>query len=353
MAHLTTIARDPLLDLDPWVGQRSCTFRFYVTDAVSKLRLGTVTPTRGASLTHDTGRTIKRQLQLALGTADSASINPSTDRIDPYMVFASGAEYPLGRYMFNISSYQQFTSGNLASTTLSDEMFLVDQQIRKGFDSTNLSVVTAIKTLLHGLPVEYQIEPSLFVNNKGSWSIGANRGQIIEALALAGGYFSPWFNNHGIMRMIRSFNPMESMADIDFDIGKKVLRSSIIHTDDLLTAPNVIIVVANSSSTPDKPVTAIAEIPVTAPNSIANRGFEIPLIVNLQLTSVEQAQAAANGIAQRSQIAERVTITTPPDPRHDSYNVIHWQDENWLELSWSMALVEGGTMNHLLRKAYR
>jgi hypothetical protein len=51
-------------------------------------------------------------------------------------------------------------------------------------------------------------------------------------------------------------------------------------------------------------------------------------------------------------VFERVELSTPPDPRHDSHNVIRWQGENWLELAWSMPLVEGGEMRHVLRKAY-
>lgn len=349
---LTTIPRDPLLDLDPWVGQRACSFKFYVTDAVTRQRLGTITPIRGAALTHDTSRTIKRQLSLSLGKADTAAINPSTDRIDPYMVFANGATYPLGRYMFTAATYKLFTSGQLASPMLYDEMFLVDQQIKKGFNPGMLSINDAVKTLLSGLPVTFQIDPSTANGITNSWSIGTTRGQILEALAVVGDYFSPWFDNNGIMRMIRTFNPAEKIADLDLDSGNRVLRQSIETTSDLLTAPNTIVVVSNSSTTPDNPVSAIATVPVTAPNSVANRGFEIVQTFTLQLADVAQAQAAANGIAQRAQVVERVSLTTPPDPRHDSYNVIRWQGANWLELAWSMALVEGGNMNHLMRKAY-
>jgi hypothetical protein len=152
--------------------------------------------------------------------------------------------------------------------------------------------------------------------------------------------------------MIRTFNPAMRIADLDLDNGNRVLRSNISRTDDLLTAPNTIVVVSNSSTTPDAAVTAIAKIPVNAPNSAVNRGFEIVQTFNLQVGTQAQAQAVANGIAQRTQVAERVMLTTPPDPRHDSYNVIRWQGANWLELSWSMAMIEGGSMNHLLRKAY-
>jgi len=74
-------------------------------------------------------------------------------------------------------------------------------------------------------------------------------------------------------------------------------------------------------------------------------------VLDLQLSDNSQAQAVAQGLVNRQTIFERVSLTTAPDPRHDSYNVIRWQGSNWLELGWSMALVEGGTMNHLLRRS--
>lgn len=351
---LTNIPHDPLLDLDPWVGQRACSFRFNVTDALTKEVLGTITPIRsGASLTHDTGRVVKRQLQISLGKHDTANINPVTERISVYMVFANGAEYQLGTYMFTAVTYQQFTSGSLSNATLYDEMFIVDQQIKDGFSNGYLAINEIVKKLLAGLPIQYDIEPTPFSNKTGSWSIGTSRGQILEALAVAGDYFSPWFDNNGVLRMVRTFNPAMRIADIDLDNGNRVLRDSINRTNDLLIAPNTIVVISNAnSSSSGTPVVSTVTIPQNAPNSVLNRGFEIVQTFNLQLDSLAQAEAVAQGISQRLQVAERVSLTTPPDPRHDSYNIIRWQGANWLELAWSMALVEGGRMNHLMRKAY-
>lgn len=359
---LTNFPPDPLLDLDPWVGQRSCTFRFDVVDAVSLDVIGEIHPIRGASLTHDTGKTIKRQLTFSLGTRETAQINTITDRVSPWMVFPNGQEYPLGRYMFTDGSLTKFTSGNLGDYTLNDEMFLVDQQIRRGIDGTSGTISDVIQKVLDELPITYQIEPSPF-GSRQAWAIGTNRGSILEALAVSGDYYSGWFDNNGIFRMIRVFNPFSKIPDLNLDAGNRVIRSGIVETSDLLTAPNVIVILSNIQAATLNPdgatnvaatnqIVGLAFISNNAPNSVQNRGFEIVDTRTMQLTSAAQAQAVANGIAQRQTVFERVTLTTPPDPRHDGYNVIHWQGEQWLELSWSMALVEGGKMNHLLRKAY-
>lgn len=359
MSFLTTLPHDPLLDLDPWVGQRQCTFRFDLSNGLTGEKLGQITPLLGASLTHDTTRTIKRQLNLSLGVADTAAINAITDRVSVFMVFPNGQEYPLGIYMFTDTSRQVFasapsgihTAGGLANVTLNDEMFLVDQEITIGIDGTGFGVSVVIQNVLNGLPISYTLAASPFISAE-SWGLGTNRGQILESLSVSGDYFSPWFGNDGQMHFIRTFFPSQQVPAFNFDAGNKVIREPILETDDLLTAPNTFIVLSNASSTPEVPVTGIATVSVTAPHSVVNRGFIIAQTENLQLSTPAQATAVAQGLAVRHTVFERVSLTTAPDPRHDSYDVIRWQGELWLELAWSMALVEGGTMNHLLRKGY-
>lgn len=350
--HLTTFPEDPILDLDPWVGQRQCTFRFDRINGVTGEVLGQIHPLRGAKLTHDTTRTIKRQLSLSLGVVDTASINVISDRILVYMVFPNGTEYPLGKYMFTDESEQFFTSGTLGDVALNDEMFLVDQQITKGIVGNQAPTMSVVQNVLNGLPISYVMEPSA-LPSVGSWTVGTGRGSVLEALAKTGDYFSPWFGNDTQMHWIRSFDPSDGrLPDLDFDHGNKVFRAGIVKTSDLLTAPNKFIVISNTPTDPSTPVVGEASVNPAAPHSLPNRGFEIPEVQDLQLADAVQAAAVAQNLANRQTIFERVTLNTAPDPRHDSYNVIRWQESLWLELAWSMALVEGGAMGHLLRKVY-
>lgn len=348
MPVLTTIPHDDLLDLDPWVGQRSATFRFALVNGVTGEQLGDITPIRGANLTHDTGRIIKRQLNLNLGVADTAAINSITDRVEVFMVFPGGIEYPLGRYMFTDFTRQKFTSGKLGRVALTDEMFLVDQQITAGVNGVGFNVGTVVQKVLTGLPVTLTMEASSFISAQ-AWGIGTSRGSILEALAISGDWFSPWFGNDSQMHLIRTFDPANKVCDLDFDNGNKVFRQAIIENDELITAPNTFVVISNAGTDAATEIVGIASVPPNAPHSVANRRFVIAQVSDLQLTDVAQAQAVAQGLVNRQSIFEQVALTTAPDPRHDSYNVIRWQGSNWLELSWSMALVEGGTMNHILR----
>lgn len=361
MAHqrLTTFPHDPLLDLEPWVGQRQASYRFDLSNGLTGENLGTITPIRNASLTHDTSRIIKRQLSLDLGVVDTARVNPVTDRVTVTMVFPNGSEYSLGRYMFTDASRQVFTSGipgphtagGLANMSLNDEMFMVDQQIVSGINGASRNVASIMLEVLRDFDLKLDIQPSPYLS-ADAWGTGTNRGSILEALSVVGDYFSPWFGNDQMFHCIRAFDPATRIPDFDWDAHSVVIREPIVETDDLLTAPNEFVVVSNGAFDATTEVVGRASVPPSAPHSQAQRGFAVPFVVNLQVGTGDQAGAVARGLMQRHTVFERVSLTTAPDPRHDSYNTIRWRGEQWLELAWSMSLVAGGAMSHLLRRVY-
>ena len=372
---LTNFPYDPLLDLAPWVGQRQCTYRFARINSVTGQHMGDIHPVRSnPTLSHDTTRVIKRQLNLSLGVEDTADVNVLQDRIIPYMVFPDGTEYPLGKFVFTEQSSQIFTNGELSNVVLNDETYIIDQQIISGFDATNLSLTATtgnpnviigtgianrgatlsrlLPILLEDFNIQIQIETSEFVVNQ-SWPAGTMRGSIIETSALVTDYFSPWFDNNGVYQFIRAFNPALAVPDFDWDEGNQVMRPSVVRQSNLLNAPNRFIVISNAPASPGAAVFGSADVPVNAPNSFENRGFFIPSVVDMQVLTTPQCQQIAKNLVERQTIVETTTLTTAPDPRHDSYNVIQWQGELWLELAWSMTLSEGQPMNHTLRRSYR
>ncbi len=348
---LTTLPQNDLLDLQPWVGQRSSTFTFELVNGLTGEHLGFITPIRGSTLSHDTSRTIMRQLQIGLGKVDTATIDPLTARVLVSMKLGDGSVWPLGRYMFTDQTKIRFTSGTLSNAVLNDEMFLVDQVLVKGFDAAGLTVPSAYAQLLADLPITFNATgASGGFTMSQAWSAGTFRGAILKALAVGGDFFNPWFANDSQMHLIRTFNPADQVPQLDWDSGNQVYRDGITETSNVLTAPNRFLVTSNTTRT--GPVTAVATVPITAPHSFANRGFYITEAQTLQLTTGDQAQAVANGLANRMTVFETVNLDTAPDPRHDSYDVIKWQGSLWLELSWSMNLIEGGRMRHVLRKGY-
>lgn len=355
---LVTDTRAPELDLSAAVGQFNYTFRFALSDGVTGDVLGDIKPIRDASLRHDTSMTTKRDLTFPLTAADTAAINTLTERIEVFMVIpgvpcpdTTHGDWPLGRYMWVDESRKVFTSGRLGTETLTDEMFLIDQEITSGITGFGRSVPAVILDVIKGLPVTARIEPSSFISAE-AWGIGAGRGGILESLSVSGDYWSPWFDNTGLLRFRRTFDPATANVDIDLDAGYRVLRDSIVESDDVLTSPNTIIVTSNASNNPGMPCVGVASVPPSAPNSVANRGFVIARTFNLQLSEPGQAAAVAKGLIERQGIFAQVSFATAADPRYDSYNVIRWQGANWLNLSWGMRLVAGAPMTQTMRRAY-
>lgn len=352
---LRTLAVDSpaaALDIDAGVGQRTATWRFDLVDAVSGENLGQVHPVRsGASISHDTGRTIKRELRVNFGVADTAAINPLTDRIAVFML-TGGQEWPLGRYMFTDETDLVSTGGTLGDMALVDEMFIVDQQQSAAF-SSDLSATAAVVEFVSGLPlVGVTVEGSPYPA-VGSWPPGTTGGQILEALATQGDYMTPWMGNNGFFRMIRTVDPDTAVPTLDFDRGNRVIAGSITETSDLLRAPNRFIITSNSGDAQTAPIVGTYDVPPSAPYSIAQRGFVIPQVLNLQLADASQATAVARNLGIRQSVFRRTQLSTAPDPRHDSYDVIRWQGVNWLELGWTMTLADGAPMTHVLRRSFQ
>jgi hypothetical protein len=356
------------LDISDALGQRAATFRYELINGVTGVHLGDVTPLRTTIpvLTHNTQNTIVRSLTgIAFGKDDTASMNPITDRIVPYMVVGTPGgdlEFPLGRYMYDSTSQAVTTGGNLASNNLFDEMFIIDQQMSKGFAATsaqfanNVSAQDAIIRLLAPLVdaglIRYLIEDSP-LPAAGSWAAGTSRASVLSDLCKQGAYFQPWFDNDGILRIIRSFDPADVLPDFDFDATRMVVRDTISYTNDLLSAPNQYVVIDNSGTT-TSPIVGTYDVPSTAPHSLANRGFYVPKIFDIQAGgTITQANAMAATIAQQDIVYERTSLSTAPDPRHDSYDVILWLEEKWMEIAWSMQMEEGGPTVRTLRKAYQ
>jgi hypothetical protein len=348
----TTKPLNAYLDLSAYRGQRVERFTFKWINGVTGQNLGFVTPLRDSSpmLTHTTDQTIKRQLNLALGVADTARVNALTDRILPFVTIG-GVTYPLGRYMFTGDTNAQSTGGDRGNFTLVDEGFIIDQQLESATSATGtinevlLELMTPFKTITK------KIEPSPF-RTTTTFTAGQNRGQALDTYVTQGDYFPWWLDHNGDFRMIRIFDPATQPVTMDLDLNRRVIRDSPVEDSDILTAPNRFIVISNGGDVNSQPLTGKYDVPPSAPHSIAQRGFVIPDIRDMQLTTPAQAEAIARNVGLRATVFERVTLTTPIDPRHDSFDVIRWRGDNWLELAWSMELTPGGAMQHTLRKAY-
>lgn len=367
----TKIPPDVRFDLQAWIGQRQATFTFKLIDGITNQPLGDIHPRRDTvpTLTHDTSRTIPRTFDVSLIASEMSHVNTVNNRVLVYMDIGD-TRWPLGRYMPIDKSRTKISSGQPGVITLADEMFIVDQVIETGFSARISSTINVsgfgeivtpteqidqtARRLLSGLPITARIDSTPY-STIGAWTVGTSRAQILNNLSLDGDYFAPWMNNDGKLRMMRTYDPAREVPDFDFDTSKKVIAATIVESDNILEAANRITVVSNGTSSDTNsraPIVGTFDIPLSAPHSIFNRGFVIPKIYTRQVESTQQATVIARNIALRETAYETVELTTPPDPRHDGYNVIRWDNKQWLETRWSMQLIEGGTMRHTLQRAY-
>lgn len=388
---LVTEESDPFFDFT-LQSLRTATWKFVRVEALTGIIGGELHPIRESppNLSHDTTRSVKRTITITLDVEDTAAFDGIRDRIHVSMILGDGREFPLGVYMAADVSAIPTTRGNLSTIALVDEMFVLTQKISTSFGVTlstsNLSspdgvtqgsVYLALQRFLDryqlfnpvvelgpttdGQPrpyarprgVERNIAYSEFVSS-GSWQAGTDGTSVINDLAVQGDYFTPWMGNDGTFRMIRTLDPETMAPTLDFDEMDNVIRDSITRSDDLLDAPNRIVVTSNSGSgaSAQGPVVGTYDVPNSAPYSIQNRGFVIADVSSRQISTSTQANAVARNIALTQNVVERVELSTPPDPRHDSYDIIRWEGVLWLETGWSMTLAEGASMRHTMQRIY-
>jgi hypothetical protein len=385
----------PVLPFDapPGLAQQAYTFQFKLVDGVTGQFKRFLTPKVDTvpQLSHDSTRTIKRQVSLQLAVSDTSAVDVIRDRVFISMVLSDGTTYPLGKYTFSTNQKSLSTGGRQSTPTLMDEELIIDENTVSAFPPSDLTERTAtiqkniasfgtvisipvncnnlahVLLSLYGLTGVIEVSPFY---TTATWSFGTSGLSILSDVATFGDFFPPWMGNDGLLHMIRTFDPALAVPDFDWDAYPHVYADTITEEDDLLAAPNRFIVVSNTaasnqdttSTNPDGStlptqatnltIIGTYDVPVNAPHSIKNRGFVVSQVSNLQLDAQDQAIAVARTIGIQSTIYQRTTLTTFPDPRHDSYNVIRWQGQNWLELAWSMDLVAGGQMQHTLRRTY-
>lgn len=346
------------LDGLPYVGQRSSTWRFDIVDAVTGYRRVIHPIMSGqAGIRHNTQSTIKRQITgLFLNVEDTAVFNSLSSRLEPFMIIGD-EEFQVGRFV--PSDWARFirTGAALSSGSFYDECFIVDQQITNAFGA-NVSSGEVVPSMIDRFmkrfsTLEYYIEPGLPVfQSQGSWTAGTRGGFILDQLALDGDYLPPWFDNSSVLQFKRSFSATGLLPDFNFDVGNKVIRDSIIESDNLIDAPNRFVIIGNGVNSLDAEIIGVADVPSSAPHSIVNRGFVVSSVQNRQIVTSTQAGAIARNLARNQTLIEQAELSTAADPRHDAYDVIRWRGEQWVEIGWNLSFSAEAPMSHTLRKVY-
>lgn len=371
---------------EQWRGQQVWGFRVAKYRAGTDEYLGELHPEEGGTVACDTSQAVTRSLKITLAPGDAEGWDPVEDRVRVWLVDAAGTEWPIGgRYMAVDDTAATDSAGTVRPLALADETWQLSHEIGRGFsayaaagDSSRQGRVQNVarvaerfltRYMLFNPGAEtgpsatprrpwrmpYRVDPSPY-QSSAAWSGTSTGTSVMEALAVAGDYMRPWVDNMGTYRLLRTFDPADPGRVPDFDFDRDGWDADPVpaETTDLINAPNRYIVVANSGTgnSAAGPVVGTYDVPATAPWSIARRGYVVPKTETMPVETIPQAAAAARAIAQRQQVYRRVTIHTPPDPRHDAHQVVRWRGETWLQTAWSMPLTPGASMSHTLRRAY-
>lgn len=346
--------------LDTCTGQRQVSYRFYVIDATSRVRIGQLHPAAGSSptLSHDATATVSRWVRGVMLTPDEAGwFVPAEHRIQVEVTVggSGGGTWPMGEYVAASDSAAVLsrTATTVATdrvVTFGDEMIAVDQGLSAAYAGLGRGIDDVIMDLCDGVTTnEPQLDGTPYRTN-ASWSVGDQRGTALSDLATAGGYLDPWIDRDNIMRFRSSFDPFDLAPVFDWDRYPTVVRGSITISDETLGANNRFIVVSSDATATG--VIGAYDVPSDAPNSYERIGYIVPSVTRAEVSSVAHAQEYARTVAIQTMLAETVTCTTPPDPRHDCYDVIRFLGELWMEIGWTLDMSPGGLMTHRLRRLY-
>lgn len=344
------------------VSQRGGSWRFDIVDQqLIKVRELSVDRLSPPTLSTDTSRSIKRSLSgVNLPPPVIDTVNVITDRVKVTMILDDGTEWPQGVFLFSDVSRAVVTAGmDVGMLSLLDQGLIVDQQSDTSISFTPGTLVTdAIATVLGGLPVQVIVATSPATINPTqeavSWPSGTSRMRIVNELAAMAGFHELYFDNDGVGQLGPMPNPdtIQESQWMRYPVGGRTYLGSVTRSTDILELPNRFVVVNNGAT--DAGISGRYDVPAEAAHSAANRGFVVAHVEQMQgIATDEDAAAAARSLARSWRFPyETVEFSSPPDPRHDHYDIVNFEGLLFLELSWSMSLQEGSAMRHVIRRTY-
>lgn len=358
-----SVTPNALLDLD--ATSRAASWRYDLYDG-DKFQGTMELVDRGSppNLTTDVSRSLKR-------TLTGVTVLPNEiDAIDVVrwsmklvMELSDGTEWPQGTFRWAdvsrpVVSKKDGVALLGAVCSLVDQLMIVDQQMDRSVSMPpGTNITDAIAGLLAELPIQYNILASSATISPAAeaiaWTIGTSRLKIVNDLASMIGYHQLYFDNVGVAQLAPMPDPLiVSTGVLQYPEGQRTFFGTATRSTNLLELPNKFIVVNNGATS--IPVYGQYEVPSSAPHSFDNRGFFVTHVEQFQgLQTNDDAQFAAESLGRQWQFPfETVEFAGPPDPRHDHYNIVNFEGDQFLELTHSMILRDGSDHKHVLRRTY-
>lgn len=353
-----------ILDLPLNIGQVRSTVEWDILDQNLEFlfKVNPITDTVPSVAVNSTA-TIKRTLSgLYLDPFDQDRINVLTMRIRPYWVLedALTTRFPLGVFLFSDATRNRTTAGLDLKGTLYDQTVIVNQGLARTYSVADDALITdALLDLAAGVGIagaRIIIEPSDATTYVAiAWRAGTSRYDIMSELATMAGYYPPYFDNDGILRFkLAPSTLVDVPMDHTYNVtpSSRLIDGSLDESDDLINAPNRYLVVSTAATGVE--VSGYYDLPASAPQSYANRGYLVVKRIDAQGL---KNNAACTKRAQLEAIIDYnsfswVAFDATPDPRHDIFDTVQYLEENYREVGWTLRLKPGGQHSHRIRKIY-
>lgn len=337
------------------VSGRSEKFRFDLLDRDNTV-IGALHPTKVGTISNQTGGGIKRSLDnFELLPEDQAEVNTLRYRVRPWHVLGSGDEYPLGIFRWADESLVRFSYGLHSKGTLVDLGSLMDQPLQKftGFYA-GTRVVDCVATLAAaaGITDTAIASDGTTLGTDLYWPPGdqMSYGQVASELLALAPLYDWYLSNTGQFTVRAQENVSTAEATLIYNSNTRIVYGSMIESNNIIGAYNRYIALDNSAT--QGVVLAVYDIPDVAENSYANTGVYVPKFIQMPgVGDTYTAYLAAKSAYEQDRTTfKTVDFDSTVDSRHDTFDVVEYLEENYLEVGWRMPLEVGASMSHQIRK---
>jgi hypothetical protein len=348
---------DQILNLDG-VRRRVDRFEFELCDREWN-PIGTLNPDRGQqiSITNDTTNEIPRKLSgFKLLSDEADDVNTMSDRLRVYMALQNGDRRRLGSFMWEDESEPERPWGVEHHGSLTDLNQILASPSTKAYGWGRGGTITLIMFFLL-FQASFELKDIAVIGeeaNRGlrqprSWEPGSTWLHKLNDMGVGCGFGPPWFNRDGLLYFDEIPDPAFAQPTVPaYDDDTRVIANSIVPSNDMLKAPNDF---GLFDSGTDRLIAGRYQLPASAPHSFANRGWRLGHVESTQgMSSQDGANKGAQNLARKSDVYEYLTFSSTLDPRHDTYDIVDAFGKRWLEVSWTMELRSGGTMQHNLKR---
>jgi hypothetical protein len=340
-----------LLDLPPSVGVVSSTWRWDLCTAAGEY-IGALYPERdGITIANaPTQSEIKRTCRgFVLDERQWRAVNPLTDTVRAVQVMSDGTELRCGLFLFPDDERDLVVGGGTVTPTLFDRGLILKQPTDRAWSlGDGQAVAPFCRDFLEarGITRHAIADSPTATTGPIAWPIGTNGTQVLAKAFELLGYWAPYFDRNGVL-IGRLVDDLSWRAPLEYPLSgdrSRIYRGSAKVTRPLASAPNLWVVVNGALNG--------GEVVGRFRATDDPRPYDVPELVRLQGTEdTEGAVRAARAKAAHGPGPEgTLTFASPPDARHDTFDVLAVGEVLYYEHGWDLQCAAGGMMRHTARQ---